>query len=94
VYLQTFCVFIHATHVSPSTVQQIVPNPCAYGSLDASTIVRLTATKFEPCIFFMLGFALAYVLNIHIIMILNNFCLFLAYVGYIIIKIRNLERQM
>jgi hypothetical protein len=38
-------------------------------------MVRLTATKFEPFIFPVLGFALAYILNIRIIMILNNFCL-------------------
>jgi hypothetical protein len=55
--------------------------------------VRLTVTKFEPFIC-MFGFALTYILNIHIIMILNTFCLFSAYFGYIIIKVRNLERQV
>jgi hypothetical protein len=57
-------------------------------------IVRLTATKFKPFIFFVLGIAVAYILNIHTIMILKNFCLFPAYFGSVIMKVRNLERQM
>jgi hypothetical protein len=34
----------------------------------------------------VLGFALAYTLNIHIIMILNDFCLFPAYFCHVIIN--------
>jgi hypothetical protein len=48
----------------------------------------------DPFILSALGFALAYILDIHIIMILNDFCLFPAYYGYIIVKVRNLERQV
>jgi len=49
--------------------------------------ICLTATKFEHFIFSVLGFALAYILNIHIIIILNDFCLFPAYFGYVIINV-------
>jgi hypothetical protein len=53
--------------------------------------VCLTATKFEPFVFSVLGFAFAYVSKIHIIMILYDFCLLPCYIN---VNIRNLERQM
>jgi hypothetical protein len=79
-YIQKF--YVHARPVSPGIVQQILPNSCTYGSLDACIILYLTATKFEHFIYSMLGFAFACILNIHIIMILNDFCLFPAYFGF------------
>jgi len=82
-YLHKF--YKHATPISPGNVQQIMPTLCTYGSLDTWTIVCLTATKFEPFIFSVLGFAFAYVSNIHIIMILYDFCLIPAYFCYRIV---------
>jgi hypothetical protein len=46
-----------------------------YNSLDTWTVVRLTVAKFKPLIFSVLGFALSYVANICIFMILYDFCL-------------------
>jgi hypothetical protein len=57
-------------------------------------IVCLTATKFEPFMFSMLGFAFAYVSNINTVMILYDLWLLPAYFGYIIVNIWNLEHQM
>jgi hypothetical protein len=84
---------LHSRSVGPDTLQHILPDSFTKGSLDSWTIVGLTATKFEPFLFHTLGFASLYILNIHIIMIFNDFCLFPAYFGYIIIKVRNLESQ-
>jgi hypothetical protein len=47
-------------------------NLFTYGSLDTWIIVCLTATKYEPFTFSVLGFAFAYVSNIHILMILYD----------------------
>jgi len=44
--------------------------------------------------FSVLGFAFAYILDIHIITIMYDFCLLPAYFGYTITKVWNLERQM
>jgi hypothetical protein len=44
----------------------------------------------EPFVFPALGFAFPYVSNIHIIMILYDFCLLPAYFGYIVADVRNL----
>jgi hypothetical protein len=85
---------IHSRPVSPGIVQQIMPNLFIYDTLDTWSIVRLTATKFEPFKFSVLGFVFAYISNIQIFMILYDFCLFPACFGYIIVKVRNLERQM
>jgi len=93
VYLQNFYTQVHARPVSPGTVQQIVLNSGTQGYLEAWTLVSLTAPKFETFIFCVLGFALACILNIPMIMILNELCLFSAYFGYITIrdKIRNVR---
>jgi hypothetical protein len=50
-------------------------NLCYNSSLDTWTAVRLTAAKFKPCMFSVLGFALTNIADIHIFMILYNFCL-------------------
>jgi hypothetical protein len=42
-------------------------------SLDPWTVVRLTAAKFKPLMFSVLGFALPYIADIRIFMILYNF---------------------
>jgi hypothetical protein len=42
----------------------------------------------------MLGFIFAYVSNILIVVNLYVFCLLTAYICYIIIDVRDLERQM
>jgi len=90
------CFYIHARSVSPGIVLHIMPNFYTYGSLDTWTIVCvcLTATKNEPFIFPALGFAFAYVSNIYIFMLLYDFCLLPAYFFYIIVNVRNFERQM
>jgi hypothetical protein len=76
-----YSLYLQARPVSPDTVQQILPEHyCYYGGLDTWTIVRLTTTKYEPFMFSVLGFASAYVSNIHIIMIPANFCYKIVYV--------------
>jgi len=85
--------YVHVRPASPGIVQLIMSNYCFYCSLDTWTIVRLTATKCEPFMLSMLGFAFACVSNIHNIMILNDSCLLPVYFGYTIANIRNLERQ-
>jgi len=50
-----------------------MPTVYTYGSLDTSTIVCLTATKFEIFMFPMLGFVFTYVSNIYIIVSLYEF---------------------
>jgi hypothetical protein len=54
----------------------------------------MTATKFKPLIFSVLGFALSNVANIFIFMNLDDFCLLPARFCYLIINIRNLESHM
>jgi hypothetical protein len=44
-------------------------------SLDTWTVVPLTATKFKPLIFSVMGFAMSYIAAISIFMILYDFCL-------------------
>jgi hypothetical protein len=56
-------------------------------------IVYLIATKYEPFMFPMLGFVFAHVSNIYIIVILYDFCLLPAYLGYVIVNVWNLELQ-
>lgn len=41
-------------------------------------IVRLTTAEFKPHICSVLGFALSYIANIWVVMVLNDFCLLLA----------------
>jgi hypothetical protein len=82
--------YIHARPVSPALCRRI----CLILSLDTRTIVRLTATKFEPFCVFGVGFRFCYVSNIHIIVILYDFYLLPAYFCYIIVNVRNFERQI
>jgi hypothetical protein len=97
-YIYTFCVYMcifTARAVCSDIVQQIMPiSYSSYCSLDTWAIVRLTATKFEYFMFLVLSFTFSYASNIHIIMILYDFCLFPAYFRYEIIYIRNLERHV
>jgi hypothetical protein len=46
-----------------------------HSSLDTWTVVRLTAAKFKPLIFSVLGFTLSYIADICIFMILYDLCL-------------------
>jgi len=87
------CFYLHARPVSLGTVRHIMPNSFSYGSLDTWTIVRLTATNFEPFTYSVLGFAFAYVSNIHIIMVLYDICLLPVYFCHIIVNVWNSERQ-
>jgi hypothetical protein len=48
-------------------------NLSIYGNLDTRTILCLTATKFQPFKFSVLGFVFVYIYNIQIIMILYDF---------------------
>jgi len=57
-------------------------------------VICLTATKFQPFKFPVLGFPLAYVSNIYIIMILYDFRLLPACFCYIILNVRNFKSQM
>jgi len=86
--------YTHGRPISPGIMQQIMPTSYNYGSLGTLTIVCLTPTKFEPFVFSALSFSFAYVSNIHIIMILYDFCLFHAYFGHIIVNVRNWEREV
>jgi hypothetical protein len=54
----------------------------------------MTAAKFKPLIFFVSGFALSNIANIFIFMILDDFCLLLAWFCYVIVNVRNLESHM
>jgi hypothetical protein len=51
----------------------------------------MTATKFKPFIFYVLGFALSNVASIFIFVILDDFCLLPALFCYLIVNVRNLE---
>jgi hypothetical protein len=66
--------------VSPGFAKQIMPILLIYynGSLVTGTVVSSTAAKFKPLIFSVSGFALAYTVNMFILMILYDFCLLLA----------------
>jgi uncharacterized BrkB/YihY/UPF0761 family membrane protein len=69
---------IYKASVSPGVVQQIMPILLTLrcnGTSDTWTIVRLTAAKFKHLIFPVLGFALSYVTNILVFMILYYLCL-------------------
>jgi len=46
---------------------------CYYDSLVTRTVVSLTATKFKPPALSVYGFALFYVANIYIFVILDDF---------------------
>jgi hypothetical protein len=69
---------IYKASVSPGSVQQMMLyfGSLRYsGSLDTGTVVCLIADKFKPLIFSVTGFALSYVSNVFVIMILYDFCL-------------------
>jgi hypothetical protein len=44
-------------------------------AVDTWTVICLTTAKFKPLMFSVLGFALPYIADISIFMILYNFCL-------------------
>jgi hypothetical protein len=54
-------------------------------------VVGFTAAKFKPVIFSVTGFALSYVANMVILMILYDLCLVAAEVCYIIVYMRKVE---
>jgi len=60
--------------VSPDSVHQIMLMLYC-GSSNTGAIVRFTATKFEPFIFSVLGFALPIITYIFIDIVLDNCCL-------------------
>jgi hypothetical protein len=60
---------------------------CYNGSLGTRTVVKWTTTKFKTLIFSMSGFAFSYTMNMFILMILCDLCLFPAQFCYIIIYI-------
>jgi hypothetical protein len=57
-------------------------------SLVTWTVIHMTAAKFKPLIFSVLGFALSSVANIFIFMILDDFCLLPAWFCYVIVNVR------
>jgi hypothetical protein len=59
-------------------------------SLVTWTDIHMTAAKFKPLTFSVLGFALSSVANICIFMILDDFCL----LCYVMVNVRNLESLM
>jgi hypothetical protein len=67
---------------------------CYNGSLVTLMVVGLTATKLEPLIFSMCGFALSYAVNMYILMILYDFCLLPAQFCYIIVCIQKVESRV
>jgi hypothetical protein len=75
--------YVYTIYTRPRSVQAQYSRSCPIiscsgynGSLVAWTVVCLTAAKFKPHIFPVLGFALSNVANILIFMILYDFCLF------------------
>jgi hypothetical protein len=57
-------------------------------------VVNMTAAKFKPLVFPVLGFALSNIANIFVLMILYDFCLLPALFSYVIVNVRNLESRM
>jgi hypothetical protein len=57
--------------VSPSLVQQVVPSLsfCCAGGLVTRMVVCLPAAEFRPCMFYVLGFALFSVTDIHLMVL-------------------------
>jgi hypothetical protein len=88
---------MYKASVSPGFVKQIMPyltQPMLWRQLVTWTVVGLTAAKFKPLILFVLGFALSYIANIWINMILYDFCLLPAQFSDEIINVRNFESHM
>jgi hypothetical protein len=78
-------VYVYAIYTRPMAAQtqnsRSCHNICSLGyngSLDTWSVVRLTAAKFKPLIFSVLGFTLLYIADIRIFMILYDFCLLSA----------------
>jgi hypothetical protein len=89
----SFCT-THKSSVSTGFTEQIMPILrilCYNGSLVISTVVTLTAVKFEPLIFYISVFALSYVVNMFILMILYDFCLSPVQFCCIIVYIQKVE---
>jgi hypothetical protein len=54
----------------------------------------MTAAKFKHFIFSVWGFALSNIVYIFIFIIVNDFCLSSAWLGYVIVNVWNLESHM
>jgi hypothetical protein len=92
----SFC-SIHKFPLSPGSKKQIMFISgilCYNGSLVTWTVISLTAAKFKPLIFPISGFALCYIANIYILMILYDICLLPAQVSYIIVYILKVESSV
>jgi hypothetical protein len=77
-------------HTGPMSVQALQKQImsvllilCYNRSIVTWRVISLTAPKFRPLIFSMSGFALSYTVNMVILMILYDFCLFFACTGVI-----------
>jgi hypothetical protein len=72
-------VYVYAMYTRPLSAQaqysRSRQNLRYNSSLDTWAVVRLITAKFKPLIFSVLGFALPSIVDIHIFMILCNFCL-------------------
>jgi hypothetical protein len=74
--------YVYAMYTRPLSAQAQYSRSCQNicslrynSSLDTWTVVGLTAAKFKPLMFSVLGFTLPYIEDICILMILYNFCL-------------------
>jgi hypothetical protein len=67
---------------------------CYNGSFVSWTVLSLTTAKFKPLIFSMSPFTVSYTMNVFILMILYDFCLFPAQFYYIIIYIEEAESRV
>jgi hypothetical protein len=65
-----------------------------HSSLDTWKIVCVTATKFEPFVFPMLGLVFSSVWNIYTIVSLYDFCLLPTYFCYVIVNVQNPANPM
>jgi hypothetical protein len=88
-----------ALHASPLSIQALQSRICLSclcynGSLVTWTVVCFPAAMFKPLVFSMSDFALSYVENMFILMILYDFCLLPAKFSYIIVHIRKVERRI
>jgi hypothetical protein len=74
--------YVYAIYTRPLSAQAQYSRSCQNicslrynSSLETWTVVHLTAAKFKPLMFYVLGFALPYIADICIFMILYDFCL-------------------
>jgi hypothetical protein len=89
--------YVYAIYTRPLSAQAQYSRSCQnlyYNSLDTWTVVRSTSAKFKPLIFSVLGFALHYIADIHIFIIVYNLCLLPAWLCNIIVNVWNIESLM